>query len=45
MFLLVPLQGFVGNFLKTFQVFPPSQRPEVFNLDRVMEQLQQGRMN
>ncbi|MHC4060576.1 MAG: arylsulfatase [Planctomycetota bacterium] len=41
-FLIVPAQPFVANFLKTFQEFPPSQKPAAFNLDHVMEQLYQS---
>ncbi len=36
-FLLVPAQGFVGDFLRTFQEFPPRQKPAKFNMDEVME--------
>jgi len=39
-FLLVPAQAFVGQFLQTFREFPPRQRPGSFNLDRVMQSLQ-----
>ena len=42
LFILVPAQAYVGNFLKTFQAFPPRQKPGSFSLDRVMEELQQG---
>ncbi len=42
LFILVPAQAYVGNFLKTFQEFPPRQKPGSFSLDRVMEELQQG---
>jgi len=28
-----------GNFLKSFEVSPPSQQPVSFNLDEVMEKL------
>jgi arylsulfatase len=38
-FLLVPAQVYVGNFLKTFQEFPPRQKPASFSLDKVMEKL------
>ena len=41
-FLLVPSQPFVGNFLKTFQEFPPSQAPASFNLDAVMKMMLEG---
>jgi len=39
-FLLVPAQAYVGQFLQTFREFPPRQRPGSFNLDRVMQSLQ-----
>ncbi len=42
LFLLVPAQAYVRNFLMTFQEFPPRQKPGSFSLDRVMEELQQG---
>ena len=38
-FLLVPAQAFVGNFLKTLAEFPPRQRPGSFNLDAAMNKL------
>ncbi len=38
-FLLVPAQVYVGNFLKTFKEFPPRQEAASFSLDKVMEQL------
>ena len=36
-FFLVPAQVYVGNFLKTFQEFPPRQKPASFSIDQVME--------
>jgi len=42
LFLLVPAQAYVGQFLQTFAEFPPRQKPGSFSLDRVMEELQQG---
>lgn len=38
-FLLVPAQVYVGNFLKTFQAFPPRQKAASFSLERVMEKM------
>ena len=38
-YLLVPAQAFVGQFLQTFREFPPRQEPGTFNLDRVMQSL------
>ncbi|WIY27611.1 arylsulfatase [Parasedimentitalea psychrophila] len=36
-FLLVPAQKYVGQFLATFQEFPPRQKPASFSIDQVME--------
>lgn len=41
-FLLVPAQDYVGNFMKTFQEFPPRQKAASFNLDEVMRKLQES---
>ena len=38
-YLLVPAQAYVGQFLATFQEFPPRQKPASFSLDQVMEKL------
>jgi len=38
-FMLVPAQGYVGNFLQTFQEFPPRQKAAKFNLDDVMQKM------
>src|SRR5262249_18983961 len=40
-FLLVPAQAIVGEFLKTFQEFPPRQRPASFSIDRALEKARQ----
>jgi arylsulfatase len=42
LYLLVPAQAIVGQFLGTFKEFPPRQKPGSFSLDRVLEELQQG---
>lgn len=42
LFLLVPAQQYVGQFLSTFKEFPPSQKVGSFSLDQVMEKLTQG---
>jgi arylsulfatase len=42
LYVLVPAQAIVRNFLVTFQEFPPRQKPGSFSLDRVLEELQQG---
>jgi arylsulfatase len=39
LFLLVPAQQFVGQFLASFKEFPPSQKVGSFSLDQVMESL------
>ncbi len=44
-FLLVPAQQYVGQFLATFKEFPPRQKPGSFSLERVLESLQQGSGN
>lgn len=41
-FMLVPAQQYVANFLQSFQEFPPRQEAASFNLDQVMEKLEQG---
>jgi len=41
-FLLVPAQQYVGQFLSTFKEFPPRQKAGSFALDQVLESLQQG---
>lgn len=38
-YLLVPAQVYVGNFLQTFGEFPPRQKPASFSLSKVMEKL------
>jgi arylsulfatase len=40
LFLLVPAQQYVGQFLGTFKEFPPSQKVGSFSLDQVLETLQ-----
>ncbi len=41
-FLLVPAQDYVGKFLMTFKEFPPRQKAASFNLDDVMQKLQES---
>ena len=41
-FFLVPAQQYVGQFLATFQEFPPRQKPASFSIDQVMEQMAAG---
>jgi arylsulfatase len=38
-FLLVPAQAIVGEFLKTFQEFPPRAKAASFSIDQAMEKL------
>ena len=42
LFLLVPVQKIVGNFLATFKEFPPDQKSGSFSVDQVLEKLQEG---
>ncbi|HSE41616.1 MAG TPA: arylsulfatase [Acidobacteriota bacterium] len=42
LFLLVPAQQYVGQFLATFKEFPPSQKPGSFGIDEALEKLQQA---
>ncbi|NIA69281.1 arylsulfatase [Pelagibius litoralis] len=41
-YLMIPAQVYVGNFLSTFQEFPPRQKAASFSIDQVMEKLQAG---
>ena len=41
-YLLVPAQKIVGEFLVTFQEFPPRQKAASFTVDQVMEKLLAG---
>jgi arylsulfatase len=38
-FLLVPAQGMVAEFLATFKEFPPAQKAASFSIDQVMEKI------
>jgi len=40
-FLLVPAQAYVADFLDTFKEYPPRQEAATFTIDKVLEQLQQ----
>jgi arylsulfatase len=42
LFLLVPAQQYVGQFLSTFKEFPPRQKAASFSIDQVLEALQAG---
>jgi hypothetical protein len=37
LFMLVPAQALVGMFIKTFEEFPPRQRPSSFSLGDAIE--------
>jgi arylsulfatase len=39
-FLIVPAQFYVSEFLKTFVDYPPRQKAASFSLERVMETLE-----
>jgi arylsulfatase len=41
-YLMVPAQTYVGNFLQTFAEYPPRQKAASFSLDQVMEKLHEG---
>jgi arylsulfatase A-like enzyme len=41
-FMLVPAQAYVGQWLSSFKEFPPRMKPGSFSLDKVMEQLSKG---
>jgi len=41
-FLLVPAQAYVGDFLGTFEEFPPRQEAASFTLDQVLEKLKES---
>jgi len=42
MFLLVPAQAYVAQWLSSFKEFPPRQKPATFSIDQVMQKLQEG---
>jgi arylsulfatase len=44
-FLLVPAQAYVAEWLQTFRKYPPRQKPGSFNLDQVMDDLSKGAGN
>jgi hypothetical protein len=39
-YLLVGGQAIAAAYVDTFKEFPPRQKPQSFNLDRILEQLQ-----
>jgi len=44
-FLLVPAQAFVGQWLQSFAQFPPRQKPASFNLEQVIQKLTESAAN
>ena len=42
LYLLVPAQVLVGQFLSTFKDYPPRQKPGSFSIDQVLANLQAG---
>jgi arylsulfatase A-like enzyme len=40
MYLMMGSQAIVAGFVDTFKEYPPRQKPQSFNLDQIMEQLQ-----
>ena len=41
-YFLVPAQFYVGEFLQTFEEYPPRQKAASFSLEQVLEKLQEG---
>jgi arylsulfatase A-like enzyme len=41
-YLLVPAQAYIGEFLATFREYPQRQKADSFNLDEVFRKLQEG---
>jgi hypothetical protein len=41
-FLVLPAVAIVSEHLKTYAEFPPRQKPGSFNLDHVLQKLQEG---
>jgi arylsulfatase len=41
-YLLVPAQAYIGEFLATFREYPLRQKAASFNLDDVLRRLQEG---
>ena len=44
-FLILPAVDYVSQHLATYEDFPPRQKPGSFNLDQVLEKLQEGSRN
>jgi arylsulfatase A-like enzyme len=41
-YMLVPAQAYVGKFIETFKAFPPRQKAASFNLDDVLQKMQEN---
>jgi arylsulfatase len=41
-YLMVPAQAYVANFLSTFKEFPPRMKAASFSLDKVMEKMSES---
>jgi len=42
-YLLVPAQAYIGDFLQTFREYPQRQKAASFNLDEVLRSLQENK--
>ena len=42
LFVIVPAQAGVAQFLETFKEFPPRQKPASFSVDQVLEMMKKG---
>jgi arylsulfatase len=42
LWVMVPAQAIVGQFLQTFKAYPPRAKPGSFNLDQVLQKMQEG---
>ena len=41
-FLILPAVNYVAQHLATYEAFPPRQKPGSFNLEQVLDKLQQN---
>jgi arylsulfatase len=44
-FVFVPAQSIVGGHLKSFQEFPPRQKPGSFSVDQAMQKMMEQKIN
>jgi len=42
LFLVVPSQTYIVNFIETFKEYPPRQKPASFGIDQALESLQKA---